>query len=132
MDACTAQAKEHGYVNTFFGRKLRVEHDRPYSATDYCIQGSAAALFKHAQVAVDKYFQSTYGDENARILLPVHDELVMEIKREYLGDLKSIMPVINRLMINFPQITVPIKVEFNLSTYTWDAKKEITYEVRTK
>jgi len=119
MDDCTHRAKRNGHITTFFGRKLRVPLDRPYAATDYLIQGSAAALFKHAQVAVDKYFSSIDG---CHILIPVHDELVMEIKRGI--DLKKICRNVKRLMIDRPEITVKLDVEFSVSTYTWDAKNE--------
>jgi DNA polymerase I-like protein with 3'-5' exonuclease and polymerase domains len=127
MDECTAFAKTNGYIETFFGRKLRTEADRAYVATDYKIQGSAAALFKHAQVDVDKYFINTFGDNLARCILPVHDELVMELHRSLLPQLDSMMVTINKTMTDYPQITVPIKIEFNISMLTWDAKKEITY-----
>jgi DNA polymerase-1 len=128
MKRCSEFAKKKGYIETFFGRKLRVENDRPYTATDYVIQGSAGALFKHAQIAVHNYFEKEIGRDKARIILPVHDELVMEIRRDTLKDLKELMVVINKLMTGFNQITVPIKVEFNMSTYTWDNKKEVAYE----
>jgi len=128
MKWCSDFAKKNGYIETFFGRNLRVEQDRPYSATDYAIQGSAGALFKHAQIAVHHWFTGEIGRNLARILLPVHDELVMEIHRSLLPEVKYIMKNVNRLMVDFPQITVPIKVEFNQSMYTWDAKKEVTYE----
>lgn len=127
MDECTLFAKKHGYIETYFGRRLRTESDRAYVATDYKIQGSAAALFKHAQVDVDNYFINDIGYSLARCILPVHDELVMELHRSLLSDLDSIMVNINRIMTDYTQITVPIKVEFNRSMLTWDAKKEITY-----
>jgi DNA polymerase-1 len=127
MADCSKHARDHGYIETFFGRKLRVEQDRPYSATDYVIQGSAGALFKHAQVKVHNWFEKELGREQARLILPVHDELVMEIHRKQLPYLNDIMVKVNELMTDCKQITVPIVVDFNLSTHTWDKKKEISY-----
>lgn len=122
MDDCTRRAKHDGYITTFFGRKLRVPLDRPYAATDYLIQGSAAALFKHAQVAVSRYFNEFYGDKFCQILIPVHDELVMEIRRGI--DLARVARDVRRLMIDSPEITVKLEIEFSISTYTWDLKNE--------
>ena len=119
MDKCTHDARKQGFITTFFGRKLRVPLDRPYAATDYLIQGSAAALFKHGQVGIYKYFQKIGG---CYLIIPVHDEAVMEIKR----DIKpaEIYSDIRRLMIDRKEITVKLEVEFAISTYTWDAKNE--------
>jgi DNA polymerase-1 len=118
MAWCTEQARRTGGIHTFFGRFLRVEADRPYSATDYLIQGSAAALFKHAQVACRDY----------RMLIPVHDELVFEFPRKDLERLPEITKRINALMTEFKEITVPIKVEFAVSPFTWDQKKDYAPE----
>jgi DNA polymerase-1 len=118
MDKCTHDAKHQGYIETFFGRRLRVPRDRIYSATDYLIQGSAAALFKHAQNAVNELFRNT----DCHILIPVHDELVMEIPRN--TNLKVLYSNIKNKMINHPQIKVKLDVEFSVATYTWDKRNE--------
>lgn len=122
MDRCTQQAKKHGFITTFFGRKLRVPHDRPYAATDFLIQGSAAALFKHAQNEVHKLFQEVSG---ANIVIPVHDELVMEIDRGI--DLTELAPLIKAKMIEHPQIVVKLDVDFSVSTITWDKRYDRHY-----
>ena len=118
MDKCTHDAKHQGYITTFFGRKLRVPLDRPYAATDYLIQGSAAALFKHAQVKVHKFFKGT----DCHIIIPVHDELVTEIRRG--SDLPYLTKNISYLMLSQPEITVSMNVDFLIATYTWDKKSE--------
>jgi DNA polymerase-1 len=120
MDKCTHDAKHDGYVTNFFGRKLRVPLDRPYAATDYLIQGSAAALFKHAQVKVSRFFKTQNID--AHIILPVHDELVMEVRRGLA--LPPLCKEISRLMVDCEQIKVKMNVDFSIATYTWDKKKE--------
>lgn len=127
MESCANKAKRYGYIETFFGRRLRVAANESYAATDYCIQGSAAALFKHAQVAVDKYLKTELGDDLARCVLPVHDELVMEFDRCVLPYIDEILPLINKRMVEWPQITVPISVEYQRSMFTWDKKEKIKY-----
>jgi DNA polymerase-1 len=122
MSRCTQHAKKYGYITTFFGRKLRVPRDRPYAATDLLIQGSAAALFKHAQNDVHRLFQGVPG---ANIILPVHDELVMEIDRGI--DLTKLAPLIKAKMIEHPQVVVKLDVDFSVSTTTWDKRYDRHY-----
>ena len=123
MNDCTRTARNTGLIKTFFNRPLRVEKNRPYSATDLCIQGSAAALFKHAQNAVHKFLKSI----DAKILLPVHDELVMEFTNvsHYKALKNEIIPIIKNLMINYNQITVPLNVEFSTGKESWNEKTDI-------
>ena len=120
MAKCTHDARKQGYIISFFGRKLRVPLDRPYAATDYLIQGSAAALFKHAQVNVGKWFRKEKLD--CHIIIPVHDELVMEVRRG--TPLAYLTPEIEKLMVSAPEIKVRLNADFSIATYTWDKKND--------
>ena len=119
MDRCTHDARKQGYITTYFGRKLRVPLDRPYAATDYLIQGSATGLFKHAQVDVANYFKRAGLD--CHIIIPVHDELVIEVKRG--TPLKALTQAIAEKMTDCIQIKVKLDVAFSIATYTWDKKE---------
>jgi DNA polymerase I len=125
MDKCTHDAKHDGFITTFFGRKLRVPLDRPYAATDYLIQGSAAALFKHAQNAVHFFFKIHHPND-CFIIIPVHDELVMEVRRGVC--LPILMDQIKQRMSSRPEITVKLDVDFSIATYTWD--KKVSYSLK--
>lgn len=120
MSDCTIIARQTGKIDTFFNRSLRVEKHRPYSATDLCIQGSAAALFKHAQNKVHKSLKREIS-----ILLPVHDELVMEVDNYYLNHLPDLIKSIKKSMLEYKQITVPINVEFSIGKESWNEKEEV-------
>ena len=124
MSACTLQARKHGWIETFFGRKLYVPEDRPYAATDYCIQGSAAQILKIAQVRVDRYLHEKLHDK-ARMLLPVHDEIILEYPRSLFPQREEILHEIDELMIHFDEITVKLTVETEMSTLTWDKGEEL-------
>jgi DNA polymerase-1 len=124
MAKCTHDARHDGYITTFFGRKLRVPLDRPYAATDYLIQGSAAALFKHAQNEVHCLFKSHWKND-AFIIIPVHDELVMEVRRGV--DLSLLTAQVQRIMTSFNEIKVKLDVEFSIATYIWSNK--VKYEL---
>jgi DNA polymerase-1 len=123
MDDCIREASQTGHIVTFFGRKLKVNRKKAYTATDYKIQGSAAALFKRAQVRVDKYLREVWNDEIA-IWLPVHDELILEMPRKYLPQRDVILREIRKIMLSFVEITVKLNVEMKQSTYTWADAQE--------
>jgi DNA polymerase I len=127
MAECTRLARETGGIETFFGRFLEVPHDRPYAATDYKIQGSAAAFFKRAQNRVMNFIiKSPSLSGKLFMLMPVHDELVSEMHRSLLPYRDEIISEFNYIMTNgYPEIEVPVKVEWKLSTYTWDKAEEI-------
>ncbi|MBI5134804.1 DNA polymerase I [Candidatus Uhrbacteria bacterium] len=87
MEGSKQFAREHGYVQTLFGRKrhlpdihsgmaqVRAQAERV--AANMPIQGTAADIMKLAMIAIDK--QLTNWSPTARMLLQVHDELVFEV-----------------------------------------------------
>ena len=130
MKRCQNTVEQTGRIETFFGRSLKVPHDRPYAATDYCIQGTAAAIIKHAQVQVDDYIRNArgIGDELGGILLPVHDEIVMEFHRSLLPRLNPILKDIKHIMTTFSPIKVKLNVEFGISMRSWGDRKDYAIE----
>jgi len=119
--------KDQGYVKTVFGRKLSIQRDKPYIGSNYLIQGTAAGIIKRAQVNVDKYLREEW-DDDIRIVIPIHDELIISFPRELLKYLNQILEGITERMINIPEITVPLEVEWKMSTTTWANAKEIEIE----
>jgi DNA polymerase I len=126
MEACIEEAYKKGYIETFFGRRLYVNKKKAYTATDYKIQGSAAGLFKRAQVRVDAYNKDYWCDEVA-IWLPVHDELIIEFPRKRLKYLNEYLTYTDKLMTEFNEITVPLRVGTKISNYLWSQAKEYKY-----
>jgi DNA polymerase-1 len=131
MDECTTFAKEHGWIKTFFGRKLWTDTRKPYIATDYKIQGSAAGVLKRAQVRLDRWLMEEFNDK-IRILLTVHDQFLIEYPRDLLWDREAIVKNIIFLMTDMPEITIPLKVDVEMTTTTWDRAKEYQYEETKK
>ena len=123
MDDCSAMAREQGYIETLFGRKLYVPRHKSYIATDYRIQGTAAEVFKRGEVAVENFLIQYYSD--IRLLVPVHDELMGEMPRHHLKNKLEIMREISNKLTNIERITVPLTVGWKLSTTTWDGAKEV-------
>lgn len=124
MDRTREQAKEQGYVETLFGRRLYLPDinaknamRRKYAertAINAPMQGTAADIIKKAMLAVDHYLQENQID--ARMIMQVHDELVFEIKEELL---QNFTQDIKQLMENAASIDVPLIVDIGFGN-NWD------------
>jgi DNA polymerase-1 len=119
------KAKEKGYVETIFGRRLYLPeiNDRngmrrkgaERAAINAPMQGTAADIIKKAMIAVDQWINSL-PQENIRMIMQVHDELVFEIKEENLGEYTK---KIAELMENAVSLKVPLVVECGVGD-NWD------------
>jgi DNA polymerase I len=86
MDETRARARETGYVETVFGRRLYLPEIRSRnramqqyaerSAINAPMQGTAADIIKLAMIAVHDWCER---DGRARLIMQVHDELVFEV-----------------------------------------------------
>ena len=115
--------REDGFVTTAFGRQLRINPEKAYSGSNYVIQGTAAEILKRAEVAVDKYLRDEWNDE-IYLLLPIHDELVFETQKKLLPEIPRAAKRIRELMIDMPQIRIPLDVEWKITETTWNAVKK--------
>jgi DNA polymerase I-like protein with 3'-5' exonuclease and polymerase domains len=80
MDESIAIAKAKGEVVNPFGRVYSVDPGYEYRATNYLIQGTAAEVMKNAMSRLDKLYAEKW-DDKARLLLQIHDELIIEVDR---------------------------------------------------
>ena len=127
MESMRDFARDHGYVTTLFGRRVAVPEiassnagRRQFAeraAINAPLQGTAADLVKRAMTRVDNLLQS--GQHQSRLLLQVHDELLLEGPMD---ELNSLMSQICQTMAAAatPAITlqVPLVVEAKIGT-TW-------------
>ena len=115
MNRTREQARTQGYVETVFGRRLwlpeiqggngmrRQAAER--AAINAPMQGTAADLIKLAMIAVHGYLQ---GEKlQSRIIMQVHDELVLEVPEAELTLIQTELP---RLMAEIAQLAVPLEV----------------------
>lgn len=117
----SGQVEENGYIETAFGRRLHVPRSKGYIGTNYLIQGTAAGVLKRAQNRVHRY-NVEETDNDVKLLLPIHDEIVIEYPRSRLNVLPDYMKDINELMIDFPQFDVPMGIEADITTASWEQK----------
>jgi DNA polymerase-1 len=116
MERTRRLARERGYVETVFGRRLwlpdigssnsarRQAAER--AAINAPMQGTAADLIKMAMIAVHRWIAAR--GLRSRLILQVHDELVLEVPHEELDEVKSELP---RRMSGVAQLAVPLVVE---------------------
>lgn len=124
MDDIRQQAKDNGYVETIFGRRLylpdinaRNAAQRQYAertAINAPMQGSAADIIKRAMIACDQWIDS--GDMGVRMIMQVHDELVFEVAESRLAE--CVDRIVER-MSHAAQLAVPLLVEAGIGD-NWD------------
>lgn len=117
MDRTRDFAKQHGYVETVFGRRLYLPEIKSSNgarrkgaeraAINAPMQGTAADVIKMAMIQVDDWIRNTDSDDVVMIM-QVHDELVFEIKQE---SLDPNVATIVELMEQAATLSVPLKVE---------------------
>lgn len=119
MDKMREQAKGDRWVETAFGRRILLPppthkfQDIGRVAINAPIQGSAADLVKHAMLAVDGWL----GENGcrSRIILQVHDELVMEVAEDEEDALRTALPELMRVT----ELAVPLEVNIAVGS-NWD------------
>lgn len=126
MESTRAFAKEHGYVNTVFDRRLYLPDIKASNgarragaeraAINAPMQGTAADIIKKAMIAVNKWMQQLENRNDVAMIMQVHDELVFEIKNEKVEEYVS---KINSLMENCVSLDVPLVVEAGTGK-NWD------------
>lgn len=93
------QDEGQGYVLTNTGRRLPADSDRMYSLTNYKIQATAAEVFKKNLVKLDAQ------DLTEFMIVPVHDEIVMQAPRK---DAQDIMKIVQECMTSREGWAVPL------------------------
>ena len=124
MERTREQAREQGYVETLFGRRLylpeikarnaNVRKGAERTAINAPMQGSAADIIKRAMITVDQWLAESKLD--ARVILQVHDELVLEVHEDQVDELRAgLLP----LMSAGAALDVPLIVEAGVGD-NWD------------
>jgi DNA polymerase-1 len=116
-------ASKQGYVMTSFGRRLFIERSRIHTAANYRIQGTAAEMLKRSTVLLDRFLQDFHPD--VRLIVPIHDELMLHVPDYYIQELQELTVKMGAEMTRFPQLAVPIEVEWEVSNKTWNDKTPI-------
>ncbi|MBA2689546.1 MAG: DNA polymerase I, partial [Burkholderiales bacterium] len=116
MDRTRNEARENGYVETVFGRRLFLSEIRAANAArrqaaeraaiNAPMQGTAADLIKLAMIAVQQWLDDKRLQ--SRLIMQVHDELVLEVLEDELTLLQRELPA---LMTGVATLSVPLVVD---------------------
>ena len=124
MDRTRRQAKAAGYVETVYGRRLYLpdinSKDRARqqyaerSAINAPMQGTAADIIKRAMIDVDRWILASKVP--ARIIMQVHDELVLEVE---ISAIDTVIDELRKRMSGAGELRVPLRVDAGIGD-NWD------------
>ena len=124
MDETKASAKERGYVETLFGRRIYLpeinggngprKSGAERQAINAPMQGTAADLIKLAMIAVQRLLDDERRD--TRMVMQVHDELVFEVPEAELAWARVAVP---KAMASVASLKVPLLAEVGVGA-NWD------------
>jgi DNA polymerase-1 len=124
MDETRVRAREQGYVETVFGRRLwlaeiaspsgprRAAAER--AAINAPMQGTAADLIKLSMIEVERWLEQS--GLHAKLIMQVHDELVLEVPE---SEVETVRDTLGRLMTGVASLKVPLEVETGTGD-NWD------------
>ena len=118
MNQMVQSAHQTGYVTTMFGRRRKLLDIQSKNhvqralaermAMNTPIQGSAADIIKYAMIAAHEALLT--GGFKSRILLQVHDELVLEVTQE---EVEAVSRLLKNTMENAAKLAVPLIVDIH-------------------
>jgi DNA polymerase-1 len=124
MDNTRAQAREMGYVETVFGRRLYLPDIRSgnpqlrqyaeRSAINAPMQGTAADIIKRAMIGVHAWCR--IEGVRARLIMQVHDELVLEVPE---NEVAALTAAVREHMVGAATLSVPLRVDIGTGS-NWD------------
>ena len=124
MDAIRNQARKSGFVETVFGRRLYLPDidSRNYQRRQYAersainapMQGTAADIIKKAMIDLEQRLVAE--SINAKIIMQVHDELVLEVEDSSVG---AVSELVTEAMGKAADLDVALKVDLGVGK-NWD------------
>lgn len=127
MHDIVKEAKMNGYVSTLFHRRRYLPdiHSSNFNIRSFAertamnspIQGSAADIIKIAMVHLQKALEAEQLE--ARLLLQVHDELILEAPEHEMERLAQLVPEVMEQAI---ELAVPLKVDYNIGSNWYELK----------
>ncbi|MGD9914921.1 MAG: DNA polymerase I, partial [Rhizobiaceae bacterium] len=128
MDSRKQMAREQGYVETIFGRRIHYPEIRSSNPSvrafnerasiNAPIQGSAADIMRRAMIRMEEALRE--AKLSARMLLQVHDELIFEVAED---EVEPTLPVVKRVMENAPMPAIAMQVPLQVDARAagnWD------------
>ena len=113
LGATRERNEGQGYIYTWTGRKIPCDEGRVYTLINYLIQGGAAEVFKSNLIKLDQ------ADLTEHLIVPVHDEIVLQAPRE---DAEEIKKIVQECMTTTDGWDVPLTAGIDGPLETWGDK----------
>lgn len=123
MQELQRQVFTDGQIVTGYGWPLRMDSEESYKAFNYYVQGTAAGILRQAKIKIFDFFRSNKWD--AFIVLPIHDELLIEFGSGVNVD--ELDNHVVRCMQDNPELKMPIPIPVSISEIgkNWADKKKV-------
>ena len=132
MDRTKQFCREHGYVETLFGRRVHVPgiHERNAARRNFSeraainapIQGTAADILKRAMIRIPKALEQNKLSGKAKMLVTVHDELLFEVEENVVDQTSKVVKNVME-SASFPtlHLSVPLTIDIGIGNSWGDA-----------
>jgi len=127
LDGLVAEGKKNGFVTTMFGRRRPIPElkssnfmQRSFGervAMNSPIQGTAADIIKIAMIRVNEALKKE--NLRSRLLLQVHDELLIETHKE---EVETVTAILEKEMKQAVNLSVPLEVDMHIGNNWYEAK----------
>lgn len=126
MDASEKEARTTGAVINPFDRRVEVDRDTIYAATNYMIQSSGADIVKMAMIRIDRWLSEVCPE--AGIILQIHDEIVIEMPKAFatIANLR----IVRDLMVEGTEekfgIPLQVEAEYVMPGRSWSTAAKVS------
>lgn len=123
QEQCAKAIQEYGYVEDPFGRRYHIDAHQAHKAVNSVVQGGCAQTVKIAFIKINRYLSKL--NRVAYILVPIHDEFMVEVKSKDPRDDAPIVHTIQNYMEEIPQLMAHgfrFRVDIKFSTTNWGEK----------
>ena len=120
------QVMKDGFIRTPYGRKLYANPYKPYVLSNAVIQSTAADILKDGERNVYKYIKTDWK-KLIKMVLTVHDELIISIKKTEKKHIPEIIYGVSKCMTDIDKniIKIPMEVSCKMTEKTWSDAEEI-------
>jgi DNA polymerase-1 len=128
MDETISDAKRKGYTTTLSGYRIPIDRERPYSAFNNRIQGSAGDIIKEAMLNLKYNERCQYVSRTVprpKIVLQVHDELILELPADLKSNKSMREWIVEQMEEPGQRYGIPTPVSVSVVTKKWSEPKEI-------
>jgi len=117
-DSVKKTVRRRGYLFNLFGRRYHLDANMAYIGVNRLVQGTAGDIKKIAAVRIARMLED--AGAYTRLINDVHDDLQFDVHHSEI----DLVPKIQGLMEDFPQVQVKLKVDISYSHISWSDKQK--------